>query len=68
MTFDTNISVAVRDDLPTWQRLNMTAFLVSGIAAVADDVVGEDCEDASGNRSSRNRPWSMKPPLGAFWA
>ncbi len=50
MTFETKIAVAVRDDLPTWQRLNMTAFLVSGIAASAGDMVGEDYEDASGNR------------------
>jgi hypothetical protein len=49
MTFDTKIAVAVRDDLPTWQRLNMTAFLVSGIAA-GDGMVGEDYVDASGNR------------------
>ena len=50
MTFDTKIAVAVRDDLPTWQRLNMTAFLVSGIAASTGEMVGEDYEDASGNR------------------
>jgi hypothetical protein len=49
MTFETKIAVAVRDDLPVWQRLNMTAFLVSGIAGTLD-VVGEDYEDASGNR------------------
>lgn len=50
MTFETKIAVAVRDDLPTWQRVNMTAFLVSGIAASGDGMVGEDYEDASGNR------------------
>ena len=30
--FDTKIAVLLRDDLATWQRLNVTAFLVSGIA------------------------------------
>jgi hypothetical protein len=50
MTFETKIAVAVRDDLPTWRRLNMTAFLVSGIAASGEGMVGEDYEDASGNR------------------
>jgi len=49
MTFDTKIAVAVRDDLPVWQRVNMTAFLVSGIAASAEGMVGEDYADASGN-------------------
>ena len=31
--FDTKIAVLVRDDLESWQRLNVTAFLVSGIVA-----------------------------------
>lgn len=48
MQFDTKIAVVLREDLPTWQKLNMTAFLVSGIAA-APDVLGADYEDASGN-------------------
>src|SRR3546814_942976 len=30
--FDTKIAVLLRDDLATWQRLNVTAFLVSGVA------------------------------------
>jgi hypothetical protein len=48
MKFDTKIAVIVREDLPTWQKLNMTAFLVSGIAAIPG-VLGENYEDASGN-------------------
>jgi hypothetical protein len=31
--FVTKVAVAVRDDLKPWQRLNVTAFLVSGITA-----------------------------------
>jgi hypothetical protein len=50
MQFDTKIAVALRADLPTWQKLNMTAFLVSGIAAETPDVIGADYEDASGNQ------------------
>jgi hypothetical protein len=50
MTFDTKIAVLLRDDLPTWQKLNMTAFLVSGIAATMPESVGEPYEDGSGNR------------------
>jgi hypothetical protein len=50
MRFDTKIAVIVRGDLATWQRLNMTAFLVSGIAATVDGVVGAPYEDGSGRR------------------
>ena len=39
----------LRDDLPTWQKLNVTAFMVSGIAGTVAGVVGEDYEDGSGN-------------------
>lgn len=49
VTFDTKIAVILRADLPVWQKLNMTAFLVSGIAATQPDVIGADYEDASGN-------------------
>jgi hypothetical protein len=49
MKFDTKIAVVLRDDLPVWQKLNMTAFLVSGIAGTVQDAVGENYEDASGN-------------------
>ena len=36
MRFDTKIAIAVRADLEPWQKLNVTAFLSSGIAATAD--------------------------------
>jgi hypothetical protein len=49
MRFDTKIAVVVRAELPIWQKLNMTAFLVSGIAAVEQGIVGEPYVDASGN-------------------
>jgi hypothetical protein len=48
--FDTKIAVIVRADLPVWQRLNMVAFLASGIATSESDLVGEPYEDASGAR------------------
>lgn len=48
--FDTKIALVLRADLPVWQRLNVAAFLVSGIATSAEDVVGESYEDASGVR------------------
>jgi hypothetical protein len=46
--FETKIAVVLRDDLAGWQRTNVTAFLVSGIAATEPSVVGERYEDASG--------------------
>ena len=33
--FDTKIAIVVRGDLPTWQKLNVTAFLMSGIVGAA---------------------------------
>ncbi len=44
--FDTKIAVVVGDDLATWQRLNVTAFLSSGIAAAHPQLVGEPYLDA----------------------
>ncbi|WP_225850952.1 DUF2000 domain-containing protein [Streptomyces sp. HPF1205] len=46
--FDTKIAVLLRDDLEPWQRLNATAFLVSGLGTVLPEVVGEPYEDADG--------------------
>lgn len=48
MRFDTKLAIALRADLPVWQQLNMTAFLVSGIAATFAEVIGAPYEDASG--------------------
>ena len=39
MTFDTKIKVILRDDLEPWQELNVTSFLISGIAATQEWVV-----------------------------
>lgn len=44
--FDTKIAVLLRDDLAVWQRLNVTAFLVSGIGTAHPEVVGEAYRDA----------------------
>ncbi|MEB8341693.1 DUF2000 domain-containing protein [Streptomyces endophyticus] len=46
--FDTKIAVLLRDDLETWQRLNVTAFLVSGLGTQLPEVIGEPYEDADG--------------------
>jgi hypothetical protein len=47
--FETKIAVVLRDDLVSWQKANVTAFLVSGIAGTEKDVVGEPYRDASEN-------------------
>lgn len=47
--FNSRIAVVVRDDLEAWQKLNVTAFVVSGVAATAENIIGEDYVDGSGN-------------------
>nr|WP_223183008.1 MULTISPECIES: DUF2000 domain-containing protein [unclassified Streptomyces] len=46
--FDTKIAVLLREDLETWQRLNVTAFLVSGLGTRLPEVIGEPYADADG--------------------
>ena len=50
MRFDTKIAIAVRADLAAWQKLNVTAFLSSGIAAGVPETTGKPYEDGSGNQ------------------
>jgi len=42
--------MVVRYDLPIWQKLNVVAYLASGVAAGRDGVIGEPYQDASGQR------------------
>jgi hypothetical protein len=49
MRFDTKIAAVLLDDLAVWQKMNVTAFLVSGIAGTVPGVVGDPYVDASGN-------------------
>ncbi|MRT57101.1 DUF2000 family protein [Enterobacteriaceae bacterium RIT693] len=46
--FDTKIAFIVRDDLPTWQRLNVVAFLGTGVAAASPEIMGAPYVDAKG--------------------
>lgn len=48
--FDTKVAVVLRDDLQPWQELNVTAFLMSGIATSDPELVVEPYRDADGNR------------------
>lgn len=47
--FDNKIAVLLREDLEVWQCLNVSAFLISGIAAANPDIIGEPYGDANGN-------------------
>ena len=56
--FDTKVAVVVRDDLATWQRLNVTAFLISR-------------RDRAGRRRRRSARTTRTPTAGAtcrFWS
>jgi hypothetical protein len=48
MAEDIKVAVVVRDDLETWQKLNVTAFLTSGLATSAPELIGRPYEDGSG--------------------
>ena len=50
--FTTKIALVVRDDLQVWQKLNVTAFLMSGVVGAAPEIIGEPYRDAGGNRYS----------------
>ena len=58
--FDTKIAIVVRDDLATWQKLNVTAFLMSGITAANIELIGEQYVDKNGNR---HLPMSRQPVI-----
>ncbi|TNB48257.1 DUF2000 family protein [Martelella lutilitoris] len=47
--FDTKFVIIVREDLAVWQKLNVTAFLSTGIAAAEEGLMGEDYRDRDGN-------------------
>lgn len=46
--FDTKIAIIVREDLATWQKLNVTAFLAGGMPGSYPDLPGDFYRDASG--------------------
>ena len=51
--FDTKVAILVEADLAVWQKLNVAAFLATGIAGAAPDAMGEDYADAAGRRHAR---------------
>jgi hypothetical protein len=53
MVFDTKVAILVLDELAVWQKLNVTAFLATGIAAAAPEALGEPYVDAAGRCHAR---------------
>ncbi len=53
MIFETKVAILVREDLAMWQKLNVTAFLATGIAGAAPDALGEPYSDAMGRQHAR---------------
>ncbi len=47
--FDTKIAIVVREDLAAWQKLNVTAFLMSGVVGAAPQIIGAPYRDAANN-------------------
>ncbi len=48
MQFDTKVALVIRHNLEAWQKLNVAAFLASGIAAAFPECVGAPYADKSG--------------------
>lgn len=58
--FDTKIAIVLRDDLAMWQKLNVTAFLASGIVATHAGIIGEAYRDAAAHVYS---PMMIQPVM-----
>lgn len=48
----TKIAIVIRDDLAVWQKLNVTAFLATGLVAENPQLIGATYRDADGNQYS----------------
>lgn len=58
--FDTKIAIVIREDLVVWQKLNVTAFLMSGVVGATPGLIGQPYEDAVGNLYN---PLSIQPVI-----
>lgn len=58
--FDTKIAIVIREDLVVWQKLNVTAFLMSGVVGATPGLIGQPYEDAAGNLYN---PLSIQPVI-----
>jgi hypothetical protein len=48
MEFRSKFAIVVAEDLASWQKLNVVAFLTSGVLSEDENSVGEEYRDASG--------------------
>lgn len=53
MIFDTRVAIVLLEDLAAWQKLNVTAFLATGIAGAAPEAMGGPYVDANNARYAR---------------
>ena len=60
MEFNTKLAIVVAEDLAVWQKLNVIAFLTSGIIGENSDIIGEEYVDASGRHYS---PLCIQPAV-----
>ena len=60
MVFDSKFAIVLREDLAVWQKLNVTAFLTSGIVTQFPDIIGEPYRDRAGNLYN---PLSIQPVI-----
>ncbi len=58
--FETKIALIVCNDLMDWQKLNVTAFLTSGVLGADPALLGERYEDADGRSY---RPLIIQPMI-----
>lgn len=58
--FQTKIAIVLRSDLAVWQKLNVTAFLASGLSSRSPEMIGEEYVDRDGNRYN---PMSVQPVI-----
>ncbi|PBC05229.1 DUF2000 family protein [Mesorhizobium sp. WSM3860] len=58
--FDTKFAIVLKGDLAVWQKLNVTAFLTSGIVAQSPQIIGEPYRDRAGNLFN---PLSIQPVI-----
>jgi hypothetical protein len=56
--FDTKIVIILRDDLKSWQELNVSACLATGVAGAEPSLIGEAYRDRAGNVYN---PMSVQP-------
>ena len=53
MVFETKVAILVLEDLPVWQKLNVAAFLATGVAGAAPEAMGEPYVNAAGREHAR---------------